>query len=86
MAKYILDFPEKRAFVKASVSPMQIRELAGQYVDRQSDAFGTICLVRLEDNSDISACTIIGIAVEGGEFFVKESPISLPDLSEEVRM
>lgn len=89
MAKYILEFPEKRAFVRVSVSPMQIRELAGQYVDRQSSAFGTICLVREDDSTEIGECPIVAIAVEGKaghpEFFIKESPICLADLEEEVR-
>lgn len=89
MAKYILEFPEKGAYVKVSISPMQIRELAGQYVDRQSDAFGTICLVRQDDSADFSDCTIVGIAVEGKtghpDFFIKESPVCLADLGEELK-
>lgn len=84
MAKYILEFPEKKAFVKVSVSPMQIRELAGQYVDRQSGAFGRICLVRENDNAETNECTLIAVAVSGKvgkpEFFTKEYTINLDDL------
>lgn len=87
MAKYILEFPDKKTFVKVPVSPMQIRELAGQYVDRQSDAFGRICLVR-EDNADFNECTLVAVAVSGltgkPEFFIKEQSVDLANL-EEVR-
>lgn len=86
MAKYILEFPDKKAFVKVSVSPMQIREVAGQYVDRQSDAFGRICLVREEDSADFNECTIIAVAVDElvgkPEFFVKEQSVNLANLEE----
>lgn len=86
MAKYILEFPDKKTFVKVSVSPMQIRELAGQYVDRQSDAFGRICLVREEDNADFNECTLVAVSGLTGkpEFFIKEQPVDLANL-EEVR-
>ena len=88
MAKYILEFPDKKTFVKVSVSPMQIRELAGKYVDRQSDAFGRICLVREEDNADFNECTLVAVAVSGltgkPEFFIKEQSVDLANL-EEVR-
>lgn len=82
MRKYILEFPRKNTTVRVFVSPLQIRDVAAEYIEKQSLAFGDICIVK-EETED----KVIAVVVEGGRkpiFFTEEQPVKLDQLLGEV--
>lgn len=63
MKKYILEFPQKKILMRVSSNPMHIGLLAGQYVDKQFTAFGTICIIREDVHTDCDENDIIAVVV-----------------------
>lgn len=74
---FIFEFPNAKATINVETSPLCVKDLAIQYLDKQNLVFGTLCLIRDGFSEEILAIACYASADNGKiKFFTEDESIN----------
>ncbi len=75
--EFLFWFPESKTTINVVVSPLRVKDIAEQYLDRQGEILGSICVIKFAYNDEIIAFACYPTTSSKISFYTEDKSISV---------